>query len=136
MFAANMAKSARKGKVYVDYLRNVRGANEMGAASSRRLDRRMRRSFSPQEARGEPAGSIPACYSSAVERGRDSRAVTSRVIRPGQPAPQDDDWLERTPSERIEGVWTLTRILSGWNAEDSREPRLRRSVVHVQRSWR
>jgi bifunctional non-homologous end joining protein LigD len=35
MFTANMAKSARKGKVYVDYLRNVRGANAVGAFSTR-----------------------------------------------------------------------------------------------------
>jgi bifunctional non-homologous end joining protein LigD len=34
-FTANMAKSARKGKVYVDYLRNVRGANAVGAYSTR-----------------------------------------------------------------------------------------------------
>ncbi len=35
MFTANMAKSARKGKVYVDYLRNVRGANAVGPFSTR-----------------------------------------------------------------------------------------------------
>jgi bifunctional non-homologous end joining protein LigD len=35
MFTANLAKSARKGKVYVDYLRNVRGANAVGAYSTR-----------------------------------------------------------------------------------------------------
>jgi bifunctional non-homologous end joining protein LigD len=35
MFTANMAKTARKGKVYVDYLRNVRGANAVGAFSTR-----------------------------------------------------------------------------------------------------
>ena len=28
LFTANMAKSARKGKVYVDYLRNVRGERQ------------------------------------------------------------------------------------------------------------
>ena len=35
MFTANIAKSARKGKVYVDYLRNVRGANAVGPFSTR-----------------------------------------------------------------------------------------------------
>jgi bifunctional non-homologous end joining protein LigD len=30
-----MAKAQRKGKVYVDYLRNVRGANAVGAYSTR-----------------------------------------------------------------------------------------------------
>jgi bifunctional non-homologous end joining protein LigD len=34
-FTANMAKSHRKGKVYVDYLRNVRGANAVGVFSTR-----------------------------------------------------------------------------------------------------
>jgi bifunctional non-homologous end joining protein LigD len=34
-FTANMAKTQRKGKIYVDYLRNVRGANAVGAYSTR-----------------------------------------------------------------------------------------------------
>jgi bifunctional non-homologous end joining protein LigD len=34
-FTANMSKSQRKGKVYVDYLRNVRGANAVGPFSTR-----------------------------------------------------------------------------------------------------
>ena len=34
-FTANMAKAQRKGKVYVDYLRNVRGANAVGVYSTR-----------------------------------------------------------------------------------------------------
>ncbi len=34
-FTTNLLKSHRKGKVYVDYLRNVRGANAVGAFSTR-----------------------------------------------------------------------------------------------------
>jgi bifunctional non-homologous end joining protein LigD len=34
-FTANMAKAQRKGRVFVDYLRNVRGANAVGAFSTR-----------------------------------------------------------------------------------------------------
>jgi bifunctional non-homologous end joining protein LigD len=34
-FTASMLKSHRKGKIYVDYLRNVRGANAVGAFSTR-----------------------------------------------------------------------------------------------------
>ncbi|HJS56615.1 MAG TPA: DNA ligase D, partial [Vicinamibacteria bacterium] len=34
-FTANMAKTHRKGKVFVDYLRNVRSANAVGAYSTR-----------------------------------------------------------------------------------------------------
>jgi len=37
-FTANMAKAQRKGKVFVDYLRNVRGANAVGAFSTRARD--------------------------------------------------------------------------------------------------
>jgi len=37
-FTANMLKSHRKGKVYVDYLRNVRGANAVGPFSTRARD--------------------------------------------------------------------------------------------------
>jgi bifunctional non-homologous end joining protein LigD len=34
-FTANLLKSRRKGKIYVDYLRNVRGANAVGVFSTR-----------------------------------------------------------------------------------------------------
>jgi bifunctional non-homologous end joining protein LigD len=37
-FTANMAKAQRKGKVFVDYLRNVRGANAVGPFSTRAKD--------------------------------------------------------------------------------------------------
>ncbi len=35
VFTATMAKAQRKGKIYVDYLRNVRGANAVGVFSTR-----------------------------------------------------------------------------------------------------
>ena len=38
-FTATMAKAHRKGKVFVDYLRNVRGANAVGAFSTRARER-------------------------------------------------------------------------------------------------
>lgn len=33
-----------------------------------------------------------------------ARIVTSRVFRPGETPPPDNEWPERTPAERIEGV--------------------------------
>ena len=37
-FTANLLKAQRKGKIYVDYLRNVRGANAVGVFSTRARD--------------------------------------------------------------------------------------------------
>jgi bifunctional non-homologous end joining protein LigD len=34
-FTANMARAQRKGRIFVDYLRNVRGANAVGPYSTR-----------------------------------------------------------------------------------------------------
>lgn len=62
--------------------------------------------------------------------------MTSRVIRPGDPGAVDNEWLDKTVEERIEGVWTLTRILMAWNNGGNHEPRLQRSVSRVHRSWR
>ena len=70
-------------------------------------------------------------------RKRTSRnVVTSRVVRPGDAVPADDDWLSRTVEERIAGVWELTELCYAWNREGSGEPRLQRTVARVQRAWR
>jgi hypothetical protein len=63
------------------------------------------------------------------------RQVTTRVIRPGESPPEERDWLEATPEERIEAVWTLTKACLGWEGQEADEPRLERSVSRVQRSW-
>ncbi|MBI2432786.1 MAG: hypothetical protein HYV26_07950 [Candidatus Hydrogenedentes bacterium] len=36
------------------------------------------------------------------------RNVTSRIIRKGDPVPNDWEWEGTTPKERIEAVWELT----------------------------
>jgi hypothetical protein len=59
--------------------------------------------------------------------------VTSRVIRPGAPEAPDDDWMNLTPEQRIDAVWTLTKACMAWNSEGDDEPRLQRSIVHIQR---
>ena len=62
------------------------------------------------------------------------REITSRVIRSGQEEPSDElDWLDATPAERMEAVWTLTKVCMGWGSETVGEPRLDRSVTRVLR---
>lgn len=63
-------------------------------------------------------------------------AITSRVIRPGQRAVVEEEWRDSTPAERIEAVWTLTKLCLAWTTDDPDEPRLQRSVSRVQRAWR
>ena len=62
--------------------------------------------------------------------------VTGRVIRPADSPPVDRDWEDATPDERIEAVWQLTRLCMAWQWESPDEPRLQRSVVHIQRARR
>ena len=63
------------------------------------------------------------------------RIITSRVIRNGD-EPRDRDWLEASPSERMAAVWWLTEQCLAWKHHGDNEPRLQRSVVHIQRKWR
>ena len=58
--------------------------------------------------------------------------ATSRVIRPDEPMPKDDDWADQTMAERLEAVWSLTRTAYGWTHGDA-EPRMDKSVVRVIR---
>ena len=60
--------------------------------------------------------------------------ITSRVIRNGLPEPPDNDWPMATAEERIEAVWTLTKLCLAWNTLSQSEPRLQRTVTRVQRA--
>lgn len=60
--------------------------------------------------------------------------VVSCVIRPGAPELAADDWTDLTAEQRIDAVWTLTKACMAWNSEGDDEPRLQRSVVHIQRA--
>ena len=64
--------------------------------------------------------------------------MASRVIREGTPASAHDDLAATTltPEQRIDAVWTLTKACMAWNSEGDDEPRLQRSVVHIQRKGR
>jgi hypothetical protein len=61
------------------------------------------------------------------------KVVTSRVLRDGQDELQEQDWLAVPIEERIEAVWTLTKICLAWSDADCDEPRLQRSVSRAQR---
>jgi hypothetical protein len=52
-----------------------------------------------------------------MDRTPHRRAVTSRVVRPGQPAPADRGWRDATPEERIAAVWDLTLLCLAWSGE-------------------
>ena len=60
--------------------------------------------------------------------------MTVRVIRDGQPEPLENEWLMTSPEERIEAVWTLTKLCMAWNEHSDREPRLQRTITRVQRA--
>jgi hypothetical protein len=39
-----------------------------------------------------------------------NKEMTVRIIRDGTPEPPDNDWASASPEERIEAVWTLTKL--------------------------
>lgn len=58
------------------------------------------------------------------------------VIRPGDNRAGMDLLAGLTPAERISLVWELTLQCLAWRENKLVEPRLQRSVVHIQRAWR
>jgi hypothetical protein len=51
----------------------------------------------------------------------DKKTITVRIA--GKTDELDDDpWKNTSPSERIEAVWTLTKLCLAWNKNDSDEP--------------
>lgn len=62
--------------------------------------------------------------------------MTARVIRDGMPEPVDNDWIAASVEERIEAVWTLTKLCLSWNNLSASEPRLQRTVTRLQRTRR
>jgi len=62
--------------------------------------------------------------------------IPVRVIRDGLPEPPDNDWVMASPEERIEAVWTLTKLCLAWNNPSEIEPRLQRTVTRLQRGKR
>lgn len=75
------------------------------------------------------------CYnSSRVVEDSSSKQIKVRVIRDGSLEPPDNDWINASPEERVEAVWTLTEICFGWNKPSASVPRLQRTVTRVLRA--
>ncbi len=62
--------------------------------------------------------------------------ITTRVVRPGEAEPPDQDWRRLTPAARIEAVWELTKLAYAWTGKDLDALPLQRSVTRVQRHRR
>jgi len=62
--------------------------------------------------------------------------MSVRVIRDGKAELHNHEWLDSSPEERIEAVWTLTRMCLAWSDHLADEPRLQRTVTRVQRARR
>jgi hypothetical protein len=62
--------------------------------------------------------------------------MTVRVIREGQAELQDTDWFGYSAEERIEAVWTLTKLCLAWKEYLTGEPRLQRTATRLQRPQR
>ncbi len=62
--------------------------------------------------------------------------ISGRVIRGGRSEPLDDQWIGTSPEERIEAVWTLTKLCLARNELPARELRLQRTVTRLQRARR
>lgn len=74
---------------------------------------------------------IMRCMSIASPREK----IETQVIRDGQqPSANQPD--KSSPEERIEEVWTLTKLCLAWRDSLANEPRLQRSITRVQRSRR
>jgi len=63
------------------------------------------------------------------------RNIEVKVFRNGE-VPRDYSWKDSTPEERIEAVWTLTKLCLAWNNQSTDEPRLQRTITRVQRNKR
>ena len=61
------------------------------------------------------------------------KKVTGRLIRSDESEPRGNQWLAYSPAERIEAVWMLTKLCLAWSHQLQDEPRLQRTITHIQR---
>ena len=73
----------------------------------------------------------------AIEPGKSEDSQNEQMkVRNGEPEPPDNDWAMATMEERIEAVWTLTKICMGWHNSSDTVPELQRTVTRVIRRRR
>jgi hypothetical protein len=65
-----------------------------------------------------------------------NKEISIKIIRDGQAEPFDDGWANASPEERIEAVWTLTRLCLAWKDQLTDEPRLQRNITRLKRQSR
>jgi len=94
-FTANMAKRARKGRIYIDYLRNTRGATAVGA-------------YSPRARPGAPV-STPVSWQE-VERGIRAADLTLASVPERLAALPADPWAEMADCRQTLGAALRRRI--------------------------
>ncbi len=75
----------------------------------------------------------PACYNCPMLEASPNKEISVKIIRDGQAEPFDKAWENSSPEERIEGVWTLTKLCLAWNNHLTDEPRLQRNITRIQR---
>jgi hypothetical protein len=61
------------------------------------------------------------------------KKITSSIVRPGDPVPDQQYWDNATPEERMNAVWELTLLCLAWRPNQAHEPRLQRSISRIQR---
>jgi len=49
------------------------------------------------------------------------KKITSRIIRPGDPVPDQQYWDNATPEERMNAVWELTLFCLAWQPNQADE---------------
>jgi bifunctional non-homologous end joining protein LigD len=94
-FTANMAKRARKGRIYIDYLRNTRGATAVGA-------------YSPRARPGAPV-STPVSWDE-VEKGIRAADLTLASLPERLAAMRTDPWAEMADCTQTLGAALRRRI--------------------------
>ena len=125
-----------------------RRAIETGSGSSLACRQPARRSTDLQSLPGS-AGRVPGALRARSSRAgscayhllmnsvpEKTRRNTGRVIRPGDERVTDLSWASSTPGERMAAAWNLTLECLAMQGVDPGEPRLKKSVVRIQRSWR